>query len=159
MLIKKYYLTNHFNTRRGEKLESVKYIVITSSRYAGFSPLKNRNIIERSKYNEEVEFSCHYIVGDKEILQIIPKDEMAICTKNHKIDLNSISIMLTKDINGNYSKEQLKKLRRLVQKLMEMYNLSKDEVILEYDINGSRRPEIFVDERILLEEITKKDEA
>ena len=48
MKIKKYYLTKSDNTRRMEKIEKVKKVIITSSKYRGFSGLKNRNIIEIS---------------------------------------------------------------------------------------------------------------
>ena len=81
MDIKKYYLTKSNNTRRKEKMCNIEYIVITSSKYNGFSALKNRNIIEKLKYKEDKEFSCHYIIDtDGKKLNIIPEKERAICT-------------------------------------------------------------------------------
>ena len=104
MKIKKYYLTKSDNTRRMEKIEKVKKVIITSSKYRGFSGLKNRNIIKMSKYKDGREFSCHYIIGNSgEVLNIIPENERAICTRNESIDTQSISIMLSLDSEGRYT--------------------------------------------------------
>lgn len=157
MKVKKYYLSKSENTRRGEKLEEVKQIVITSSKYNGFTGLKNRNIIEMSKYREDREFSCHYIIGiSGEIINIIPEKEKAICTRDEKIDRNSISIMLSVNKEGTYSQKQYQALRELVYNLIEKYNLTKDCIYTEYDINCSRRPILLVDEPIILEDILNR---
>lgn len=154
MDIKKYYLTQSYNTRRMEKINEAKYIVITSSKYKGFSALKNRNIIENIKYKEEKEFSCHYIIDiDGSIVNIVPETEMAICTKDYNIDNNSISIMLALNKQSDYEEEQIYALKKLIHKLIKKYNIDKKNVIREYDVNASRRPEFFVDEYIMLWEI------
>lgn len=157
MKIKKYYLTKSDNTRRMEKIEKVKKVIITSSKYRGFSGLKNRNIIEMSKYKDEREFSCHYIIGNRgEVLNIIPENERAICTRNESIDTQSISIMLSLDSEGRYTENEMKTLRELVLKIVERYNLKLNDVQMEYDINCSRRPKMLVDEPIMLDDILKK---
>lgn len=151
MKIKKYYLTKSNNTRRMEKLENVNKIIITSSRYKGFSSLKNRNVIEMSKYKEDREFSCHYIIGiSGEVINIIPEDEAAICTRNQSIDERSISIMLCLDKNGGYTKNEFDSLKLLIDRLIEKYDISKEDVLTEYDINNSRKPLELVDEPIIL---------
>ena len=154
MKIKKYYLTKSDNTRRMEKMDLAQNIIITSSRYNGFSCLKNRNIIEMSKYKEDREFSCHYIVGNSgEIINIIPETERAICSRKEEMDISSIGIMLCLDKEGNYTKQEILSLKGLIKRLREKYSIEKENVYTEYDINGSRRPVLFVDEPILLEEI------
>jgi N-acetyl-anhydromuramyl-L-alanine amidase AmpD len=151
MKIKKYFLTKNDKTRRMEKIENVNYIIITSSKYKGFSSLKNRNIIEMSKYKEEREFSCNYIIGcSGEVVNIIPENERAICTRIEEIDRESISIMLCIDKEGNYTDTQLKKLKELIQEFLEKYDIPKENVLMEYDINNSRRPVNIVDEPIIL---------
>lgn len=151
MEIKRYFLSRSNNTRRMEKIESIEYIVITSSRYNGFSALKNRNIIEKIKYKEDKEFSCHYIVDLKgNILNIIPEKEKAICTNNVDIDSKSISIMLAIDEKREYTSVELMSLRKLLYKLMKKYKLEKENIVLEYDVNCSRRPFTLVDEPVLL---------
>jgi len=157
MKIKKYLLTESEYTRRREKMSRVENIVITSSRYAGFSALKNRNAIERLKNQKEKYFSCHYIIDNKGIvLNIIPETETAICTKNDKIDSKSISILLTLDKNNEYSSKELLALNSLITKLKSKYNLEEENILKEYDVNGSRRPVIFIEEPILLHELQKK---
>ncbi len=157
MNIKKYYLTKNINTRRIEDLESVKKIVLTSSKYPRYSALKNRNVIEKYKYSNDIMFSCHYIIGTSgEILNIIPEREKAICTGNDNIDSISISIMLGIDKNGKYSEQEIHSLEKLLLSLKTRYNIENEDVILEYDINNSRRPKNIVDEPIILDEILKK---
>lgn len=154
MKIKKYYLTKSDNTRRMEKLDSVENIIITASRYKGFSGLKNRNIIEMSKYRDDKEFSCHYIIGlSGEIINIIPEKERAICSKNEEMDKRSIGIMMCIDKNGNILPIQMNSLKDLIKRIIDKYDISKDNVLTEYDVNCSRRPLEFVDEPIILDDL------
>ena len=154
MEIKRYFLSRSDNTRRMEKIEKIEYIIITSSKYNGFSALKNRNIIEKIKYKQDKELSCHYIIDTRGcVLNIIPEKESAICTHNVDIDNKSISIMLTINEDGDYTENELKSLEKLVHKLNKKYDLKKENVIMDYDINCSRRPIILVDEPILLSEL------
>lgn len=156
MEVKKYYLTRSDNTRRMEKIEEVKYIVITSSSFCGASGLKNRNIIERLKYKQDREFSCHYIIDlYGSVLNIIPEDEIAICTGDLSVDGKSISIMLTNDYLGQYTKIQMNKMTKLIYEISKKYNVDKENIILEKDVNGSRRPKLFCDEEILLYDLVK----
>lgn len=154
MDIKKYYLTKSLNTRRLEKMNDIKYIIITSSKYNGFSALKNRNIIEKLKYKEDKEFSCHYIIDTNgKILNIIPEKEKAICTRNSYYDDTSISIMLTLNKEGNYNEIELISFYKLLSRLKKKYNIKNENVLTEFDVNNSRRPVIFCDEPILLWQI------
>ncbi len=160
MELKRYYLTKSDNTRRKEKLEGIKYIVLTSSKYSGFSALKNRNIIEKLKYKEDKEFSCHYIIDTSGlVLNIIPEGERAICTRNENFDSKSISIMLCLDKNSDYTKEELNALKKLIIKLRNKYSIKEENVVREYDVNSSRRPIKFVDESILLYEISENENS
>lgn len=157
MEIKRYFLTRGDNTRRKEKMVNIEYIVITSSKYKGFSALKNRNTIEKIKYNKEKEFSCHYIIDTNgEILSIIPDNEMAICTKDYNFDSKSISIMLCINEKGKYERKELLALKNLLNKLSKKYNINKENIVYEYNVNFSRRPTILVEEPILLNEIIYK---
>ena len=156
MNIKKYYLTKSLNTRRFEKMKEIKYIIITSSKYNGFSALKNRNIIEKLKYKEDNEFSCHFIIDiNGTILNIIPEREKAICSRNINYDNKSISIMLTLNKNGKYEKEELISLKKLIHTLKRRYDIKSENILTEFDINGSRKPILFCDEPILLWQIIK----
>lgn len=151
MEIKRYLLSKSNNTRRKEKIERVEYIVITSSKYKGISALKNRNIIEKIKYKEDEELSCHYIVDLRGgILNVIPENERAICTNNVNIDSKSISIMLTINDKGEYTENEMKSLKKLIHKLVKKYNIKKGKIVTEHDINNSRRPVILSDEPIML---------
>lgn len=154
MEIKRYLLTRSDNTRRMEKMDRIEYIVITSSKYKGFSSLKNRNVIEKIKYKQDKELSCHYIIDTNGVvLNIIPDKESAICTHNVDIDSKSISIMLTVNDEGNYNEVELKALKKLLNKLVKKYRIKNENILREYDVNLSRRPTVFVDEPILLYEL------
>lgn len=150
MNIKKYYLTKSLNTRRMEKMNSIDKILVTSSKYNGFPALKNRNIIEMGKYKDEEEFSCHYIVGLKgEIINIIPEDEISFSTRGVNDD-NTISIMLCVNKYGEYTKEELISFKKILNKLVKKYKIKEENILLEKDVNNSRRPKIIVDEPVLL---------
>ena len=69
---------------------------------------------------------------------------------NEDIDTKSISIMLSIDKNGEFSKKQLISLKDLIGKIIEKYDITKNDVYIEYDINCSRRPIVFADEPIIL---------
>ncbi len=154
MNIKKYYLTKSLNTRRFEKINEVKYIIITSSKYKGFSALKNRNIIEKLKYKEDKEFSCHYIIDtDGTVLNIIPEKEKALCSRIANFDDKSISIMLTLNKNGNYDELEIFSLAKLINSIKKRYNIKSENVLTEFEINSSRKPILFCDEPILLWQI------
>lgn len=154
MNIKKYYLTKSLNTRRFEKINEVKYIIITSSKYKGFSALKNRNIIEKLKYKEDKEFSCHYIIDtDGTVLNIIPEKEKALCSRIANFDDKSISIMLTLNKNGNYDELEIFSLAKLINSIKKRYNIKSKNVLTEFEINSSRKPILFCDEPILLWQI------
>ena len=154
MNIKKYYLTKSLNTRRFEKINEVKYIIITSSKYKGFSALKNRNIIEKLKYKEDKEFSCHYIIDtDGPVLNIIPEKEKALCSRIANFDDKSISIMLTLNKNGNYDELEIFSLAKLINSIKKRYNIKSENVLTEFEINSSRKPILFCDEPILLWQI------
>lgn len=154
MNIKKYYLTKSLNTRRFEKINEVKYIIITSSKYKGFSALKNRNIIEKLKYKEDKEFSCHYIIDtDGTVLNIIPEKEKALCSRIANFDDKSISIMLTLNKNGNYDELEIFSLAKLINSIKKRYTIKSENVLTEFEINSSRKPILFCDEPILLWQI------
>ncbi len=156
MNIKKYYLTKSLNTRRMEKIDRVDKILITSSKYNGFTALKNRNVIEMGKYKDEHEFSCHYIVGlNGEIINIIPEDELSLASRGID-DENTISIMLCVDKNGEYTKEELFSFKRLLNRLINKYKVAEKNVLMEKDVNNSRRPKGIVDEPVLLEDMIEK---
>lgn len=135
-------------------MNEVKYIIITSSKYKGFSALKNRNIIEKLKYKEDKEFSCHYIIDTNgTVLNIIPEREKAICSKIVNFDDKSISIMLTLNKDGNYDELEIFSLAKLINSIKKRYNIKPENVLTEFEINSSRKPILFCDEPILLWQI------
>ncbi len=160
MNLSRYFLSLNDNIRRGEcrNNNEIKYIVITSSRFLGFTARKNRNMIERNKNSEENITICHYIIDfNGDVLNIIPENEIAYATKDNEYDTKSISIMLSLKEDENYSEEELITLSRIIKILMDKYNIKEDDVVLEYDVNRSMRPAKFCDEPILLEEILKNN--
>lgn len=150
MNIRKYYISESLNTRRKDKINKVKYLIVTSSNIPGADCLKNRLKIEMNK-NIDNEYSCHYIIDlNGNILQIIPEEECSICSNVIDYDSCSISIMLCVGYNNYYSEMEIKRLKELINDIQERHGLTDDSIIFENDINGSRRPYILCDERIKL---------
>ena len=64
--------------------------------------------------------------------------------------------MLTINKEGNYDQKELDELKKLIGKIIKKYNIDKDNILREYDVNCSRRPVLFADEYIMLYDIIQK---
>lgn len=128
MKVLRYYLSKSETTRRGEKQEKLKKIVIYKIR-SDKTALEYRLYIENLKRQEDTYFSVHYIIDTKgNIVNIIPESEVSIHDENN-IDINYItmSILVLEDSTGKIHENSL---NELLENLTKKYNLDIDKDVI-----------------------------
>lgn len=131
MKVLRYYLSKSEMTRRGEKQEKLKKIVIYKVK-SDKTALEYRLYIENLKRQEDTYFSVHYIIDTKgNIVNIIPESEVSIHDENN-IDINYItmSILVLEDSSGKIAETSIKEL---LDELTQKYNLDIDKDVIIKD--------------------------
>ena len=153
MYIDRKYLPKNHMTRCGEKIKKVKYIIVHSglnkNLNVDFDVEKEYEYIINLSKQDEIYYSAHYIIGkDGKCVQIIPEDEIAYSTMN--IDLNYYAISIeccAKRKDGQFSDKTIDKLVKILSYLKEKYNIPKNNILLHYDLTGTRCPKYYVDNK------------
>lgn len=127
-------------SRSGEKLDSVKDIVIHYVGNPGSTAQQNHDFYAGNQSN----VSSHFVVGlDGEVIQCIPLDEMSAASNWRNNDTISIEVCHPDD-TGKFNKKTYKSLVKLVAWLEEQCGLEDGDVIRHYDITGKECPRYFV---------------
>ncbi len=127
-------------SRRGEKLEGIRNIVIHYVGNPGTSAMQNRNWYE----NPESEVSSHFLVGlEGEVLLCVPLDEKSSASNHRNADTISIEVCHP-DASGKFSGETYSALVRLTAWLLDACRMDAQTVIRHYDITGKDCPRYFV---------------
>ena len=127
-------------SRRGEKLEDIKNIVIHYVGNPGSTARQNRNWYA----NPESEVSSHFLVGlEGEIIQCIPLDEFSSASNHRNKDTISIEVCHP-DETGKFTPDAYDSLVRLTAWLLEVCELEPEDVIRHYDVTGKECPKYFV---------------
>ncbi len=113
-------------------------------------PFYNKEIIkyiESLKYQDEMYLSFHYLIDYKgKILNIIPDKEVAYPTSCIDLDLECISIgIYIKEKKEKLVAKQIKSIKYLVKYICNKYNLTKNDVIISYNIFNTREFEYYID--------------
>lgn len=88
--------------------------------------------------------SVHYIVDDREVIEIIPPDRKSYGTSSRRHNESFIQIeMCHPDESGKVSNATLTNVVRLCRELMERYGIT--EIIRHYDVTGKRCPLWYVE--------------
>jgi len=166
MNIQENYLTINPYSRCGEKLTSIKKIVLHWVGNPGSSALGNRNYFESLKVGKIVGYdangkpiyqyaSAQYIVGlDGTILKCMPENEIAWHAGNLNMNYNSIGIEVCHpDWNGKYSDVTYNSLIELLKYLCAKYNLTSNDIIRHYDVTGKICPKYYVENPYEFEKI------
>lgn len=127
-------------SRRGEKLEDLRNIVIHYVANPGSTALQNRNWYA----NPDSEVSSHFLVGlDGEVIQCLPLDEISSASNHRNSDTISIEVCHP-DESGAFTSESYASLVRLTAWLLDTTGLTPSDVIRHYDITGKDCPRYFV---------------
>lgn len=127
-------------SRRGEKLEDIRNIVIHYVANPGSSAQANHDWY----VNPESEVSSHFLVGlAGEVLQCIPLDEYSSASNHRNKDTISIEVCHP-DETGKFNDESYHSLVQLTAWLLEVSGLQPEDVIRHYDITGKDCPRYFV---------------
>ena len=127
-------------SRRGEKLEDIRNIVIHYVGNPGTTAQQNHDWYE----NPQSEVSSHFLIGlEGEIIQCIPLDEFSSATNHRNKDTISVEVCHTDD-SGKFNDAAYSSLVRLTVWLLENTGLKPEDVIRHYDVTGKECPRYFV---------------
>lgn len=150
------------NNRPKRKLKELKGIVIHWT--ANVNKGANASAHYRYFNNAYRGASCHYVVDDKQVIRLIPDDEVAwhvgdsvkmtnlpirakYVPKGDNPNNYFIGVEMCVNVDAD-PKQVLNNTAILVTQLMVKYNLSRDQVIRHYDLTGKDCPKMFVPEVI-----------
>lgn len=149
MKIEKKYLPKNHMTRSGEKIKNIKYVVIHQALNEKLDENQEYDYIKELSKQEDIYYSVHYIIGKNgKCIQIIPEFEITYSTMNIELNYYIISIECCYEKNNKkFNIETEKTLIKLLSYLKKKYNLSNNDIMLHYDIAGSRCPVYYVDNK------------
>lgn len=127
-------------SRRGEKLEDIRSIVIHYVANPGSTAQANHDWY----VNPESSVSSHFLIGlEGEVIQCIPLDEYSSASNHRNRDTISIEVCHP-DETGKFNEESYHSLVQLTAWLLEVSGLQPEDVIRHYDITGKDCPRYFV---------------
>ena len=135
------FLTPNEYSRPGDALEEINSVFVHYTANPGTSAAQNRSYFEQQKDTHERSVSAHFIIGyEGEIIQCVPLDEIAYAVQTRNLDSVSIECCYLKE-DGSFTQETYDSLIKLLQWLVETYDLDVDEDILRhYDCGGKKCP-------------------
>lgn len=127
-------------SRRGEKLEDIRNIVIHYVGNPGTTAQQNHDWYA----NPESEVSSHFLIGlEGEIIQCIPLDEFSSATNHRNRDTISVEVCHPDD-SGKFNPSSYDSLVNLTVWLLENTGLKPKDVIRHYDVTGKECPRYYV---------------
>ena len=128
-------------SRTGLKLDGVNNIVVHYVGNPGTTAEQNRNF-----YGQMDSYvSSHFVVGmDGKIIQCIPLDEHSSASNHRNHDTISIEVCHP-DETGKFTDDSYEALIKLVDWLLDKYDLTSDDVIRHYDVTGKMCPLYYVE--------------
>lgn len=146
-------------SRSGEKRTRIDNIVVHYVANKGTTAKNNRdyfNNMEKQPEKDRRYVSSHFIIGiDGEIIQCIPLDEVANANAPRNEDTVSIECCHPDD-TGEFSEATKQSLYRLAAWLCEELNLTEQDVIRHYDVNGKNCPKFYVEHEDAWESLKKE---
>ena len=135
------YIDEGNPSRSGLKLDGVNNIVIHYVGNPGTTAEQNRNFYNQPDSN----VSSHFVVGiDGHVIMCLPLDENSAASNHRNHDTISIEVC-HEDSTGEFSVEAYDSLVKLVDWLMERFDLEADDVIRHYDVTGKMCPLYYVE--------------
>lgn len=131
-------------SRRGEKLEAVRDIVVHYVGNPGTTAQQNRDYFD----NDDSDVSAHFVVGlDGEVIQCIPMTEKSSATNERNKDTISIEVCHP-DGSGEFTAATYDSVVRLAAWLCDLTGLSEKHVIRHYDVTGKLCPLYYVENEV-----------
>ncbi|MCR4841364.1 MAG: N-acetylmuramoyl-L-alanine amidase [Lachnospiraceae bacterium] len=137
-------LTEYNNTRSGQSMDEVKYIVIHDSGDPTANAASMRDYYESIGKAGTITESVHFIIDtDGTITQLIPCNEIAF----HALDKNKNSIAIQfcyMSEDGSMSSKTYNAMKTLCVKLCKEYKLSADAILTHYEVTQKECPKYYV---------------
>ena len=133
-------------SRPGTALPQVNGVVIHYVGNPGTTAAQNRSYFAGLAKSQATYASSHFIIDlDGTVIQCVPLNEIAYCSNSANKDTVSIECCHPDD-TGEFTRETLESLTRLVNWLIETYSLEREDIQRHYDITGKVCPKWFVDD-------------
>lgn len=132
-------------SRPGIALEQVNGVVVHYTGNPGTTAEQNRSYFNNLAQTHETYASSNFVIGmDGTIILCVPMDEVAYCTGERNYDTLSIEVCHPDD-TGEFTQEAYDALVRLVQFLIDHYQLQREDILRHYDVMGKECPRWFVE--------------
>lgn len=157
------FLDRNPYSRPGKKRTQVNNIVVHYVANPKTTAKNNRDYFNNMEKQPEADrryVSSHFIIGlEGEIIQCIPLDEVANANAPRNEDTVSIECCHP-DSTGEFTEATKQSLYRLTAWLCGELNLTEQDVIRHYDVNGKNCPKFYVEDedawKSLKKEMKKK---
>ena len=131
-------------SRPGDPLPQVNGVVIHYVGNTGTTAEQNRSYFKNLAETHEAYASSHFLVGiDGKIIQCVPLNEIAYCSTVRNADTIAIECCHP-DAEGKFTDETMASLVKLVDWLIDTYDLQREDVIRHYDVAGKECPIYYV---------------
>lgn len=143
------FLDRNPYSRPGKKRTQVNNIVVHYVANPKTTAKNNRDYFNNMEKQPEADrryVSSHFIIGlEGEIIQCIPLDEVANANAPRNEDTVSIECCHP-DSTGEFTEATKQSLYRLTAWLCGELNLTEQDVIRHYDVNGKNCPKFYVED-------------
>jgi len=131
-------------SRPGERLDGVNGVVVHYTGNPGTTAEQNRSYFNSLATTHETYASSHFVIGiDGTVIQCVPLDEVAYCSRSRNSDTISIECCHT-DESGEFSQATIDSLLRLLDWLADTYSLTREDILRHYDVTGKECPRWYV---------------
>ena len=130
-------------SRPGIESNGITGVVIHYTANPGSTAQENRDYFNGLQFSHETSASSNFVVGlDGEIIQCVPTWEVAYASNDRNYDTVSIEACHPGE-DGKFTGETYQSLVQLTAWLCVKIDLTQDDVIRHYDINGKDCPRYF----------------
>lgn len=139
------FLTTNLYSRPGYELSEVKNIFVHYVANPGTTAKQNRDYFNNLGSTGERSASAHFIIDiDGEIIQCVPLNEIAYAVADSNYESISIECCHP-DADGKFTQNTYDSLLELLRWLLDVYDLSSQDVLRHYDSNGKMCPLYYVE--------------
>lgn len=131
-------------SRPGDALPQVNGVVVHYVGNPGTTAKQNRSYFANLATTHETYASSHFLVGiDGAVIQCVPLNEISYCSNHRNADTIAIECCHPDD-TGKFTQETTEALIRLLNWLIETYDLEREDILRHHDVNGKECPRYFV---------------